>query len=260
MPNRILYASLLDSEKVNQLSPDAFELYIRLLLVADDFGRYSGSPIKIARTCWPSREDMTSKTVDPLLRKLAKVGLVVQYMANGDPILQLTNWNQRTRANDSKYPPPDDRPQDNDSQMTVTCQSNDGPPLTETETETETYIGDGDVYKHRAASSSPPIVNLPLIDGTDYPVDQEQVDKWQGLYQAVDVPAELRKMIGWLDSNPKNRKTKTGIQRFVTNWLSRQQDSARASPRQQPAKKSNMGNFTQRSYEPEFFDEFIQKV
>ena len=31
-------------------------------------------------------------------------------------------------------------------------------------------------------------------------------------------------MAGWLDANPKRRKTKQGILRFVTSWLAREQD------------------------------------
>ena len=33
-------------------------------------------------------------------------------------------------------------------------------------------------------------------------------------------------MKGWLDDNPKNRKTSSGIRRFINNWLSREQDKA----------------------------------
>jgi hypothetical protein len=73
-------------------------------------------------------------------------------------------------------------------------------------------------------SCSMPVVNLPLNDGTEFGVDQGQVDKWKELYPAVDVLSELRKMIGWLDANPKKRKTRTGITRFANNWLARQQD------------------------------------
>ena len=41
---------------------------------------------------------------------------------------------------------------------------------------------------------------------------------------------ELRKMIGWLEANPKKRKTKQGVLRFVTAWLAREQDKGRAAP------------------------------
>lgn len=44
------------------------------------------------------------------------------------------------------------------------------------------------------------------------------------MYPAVDIIQELRKMVGWLDSNPTKRKTKRGISRFINNWLASAQD------------------------------------
>ena len=35
---------------------------------------------------------------------------------------------------------------------------------------------------------------------------------------------ELRKMKGWLTANPKRRKTKSGIKRFINGWLAKEQD------------------------------------
>ena len=65
---------------------------------------------------------------------------------------------------------------------------------------------------------------LPLNDGSDYVVTLKQLSEWQELYPAVDVEQQLRQMKGWLDANPKKRKTKAGIARFRTSWLAREQD------------------------------------
>lgn len=74
-------------------------------------------------------------------------------------------------------------------------------------------------------------VFLPLIDGTNYGVKEDDVQKWSVAYPAVDVMQELHKMIAWLDANPKNRKTAKGIKRFIIGWLGRTQDKA---PKQKP--------------------------
>ena len=63
-----------------------------------------------------------------------------------------------------------------------------------------------------------------LNDGSTYEPNLQDVDKWTALYPAVDVEQELRAMAGWLDANPKKRKTKNGIKRFINSWLSRAQD------------------------------------
>lgn len=86
--------------------------------------------------------------------------------------------------------------------------------------------------------------NLILIDGNYHPVMPDEVEKYRELYPAVDTDKEFRKMIGWLDANPKNRKTSRGIQKFINGWLSRAQDSARPAAAQK--KPNQFHNFEQR--------------
>lgn len=71
------------------------------------------------------------------------------------------------------------------------------------------------------------VCTLPLNDGTDHNVFEPDVQTWIPLYPAVDVRQELRSLKGWLLGNPKLRKTKTGIARFINSWLSRAQNEAK---------------------------------
>ena len=114
MPNRILYPALLKSRKYNAVNEAARDLYVRLILLADDFGRFDGDPVAVARAAYPIDESMTSKKVEPLMKTLSAAELIVLYRVGQETYMQLTNWRQRTRATDSKYPPPGE------------CQSNDG--------------------------------------------------------------------------------------------------------------------------------------
>ncbi len=68
------------------------------------------------------------------------------------------------------------------------------------------------------------VLALPLNDKSQYPIQQKDLENWSQLYPAVDVLQELRKMCGWLDSNPRRRKTKRGIGNFITTWLAKEQD------------------------------------
>jgi hypothetical protein len=92
-------------------------------------------------------------------------------------------------------------------------------------------------------SNEPPVITLPLNKG-EYPVTQSQAAEWIELYPAVDIYQELRNMRGWLNANPKKRKTRTGTPRFINAWLSREQDkgpsphSPRASPQHQSKQQS----------------------
>ena len=72
--------------------------------------------------------------------------------------------------------------------------------------------------------SPTPEIELPLNSGDSYPVFKDQVEEWTRLYPAVDVMQQLRNMKGWLYANPARRKTKSGIARFITGWLAREQD------------------------------------
>lgn len=65
---------------------------------------------------------------------------------------------------------------------------------------------------------------MTLNDGSMWEPTAEQIQKWKGLYQAVDVDQELNAMVGWIDANPTRRKTKRGIATFCNNWLKRAQD------------------------------------
>lgn len=71
---------------------------------------------------------------------------------------------------------------------------------------------------------SPPVARVPLVNGSDHVVTQNRVGYYRSLYPAVDVIQEFRKMIGWCNANPTQRKTARGIERFINSWLSRAQD------------------------------------
>lgn len=70
---------------------------------------------------------------------------------------------------------------------------------------------------------------IPLIDGGDHAVSLADVAEWEQAYPKVDVPGELRKARAWCVANPKQRKTRTGVRKFLNGWLSR------AADRTQPA-------------------------
>lgn len=84
---------------------------------------------------------------------------------------------------------------------------------------------------HEELELSPVFIELPLNTGELWQVREALVEEWQGLYQAVDVRQELRKMRGWCDAKKSNRKTRLGVKTFANNWLARQQDRGGIAPR-----------------------------
>ena len=120
--------------------------------------------------------------------------------------------------------------------------------------------GNEDVFLGGAeAPPRKPEIELPLNDKSTFPVMRGDVEKWSRLYPAVDVLQELRKMAGWLDANPTRRKTRTGVARFITGWLAREQDRGgvaaksarnRASPSDIDERRYAPGELEQKIYDP----------
>jgi hypothetical protein len=129
VPNRILREGIIDSRAVASLSIGAELFYRCLMSIVDDFGRYEADPDLLRVKCFPRRlaeidGQMTVTWLAEVSQVLTDDGhpLVTVYQStNGKKYLQINNFKQRIRAEHSKCPSPD-------GQMTVKCQSNDGPP------------------------------------------------------------------------------------------------------------------------------------
>jgi len=66
---------------------------------------------------------------------------------------------------------------------------------------------------------------LPVVGAkNEIGIREPDVAAWSKAFPGVDVAAELRKMVAWLDANPRRRKTVNGIRRFIVSWLSREQN------------------------------------
>lgn len=234
MPNRIIREGITTSEPLATTSFQAECLFYRLIVVADDFGAFDGRPVIVRAKCLPLR-DSTIADVEGWLRELAEHSLIVQYESEGKPYLAIPKFKQRTRAASSKYPLPLNW-QTVGGHSTVNGQSS------------AHGDGDGDVFDNGdgsgGAASPPPAICLTLNTGAEHPITADQVREFTDLYPAVDVMAELRKMRGWLIANPANRKTVSGILRFVTRWLGKEQDkgakgdSASSRPQTQTPKQA----------------------
>ncbi len=108
---------------------------------------------------------------------------------------------------------------------------------TDTDTDTEEKI------KPSCAEQAPaPAVEItfPLVGEGEYHVTTSQSAEWGRLFPAVDVRQELREMRAWLQANPKRRKKESGIPRFVTSWLTKEQEKAPPPKPARPAWMENM--------------------
>lgn len=236
MPNRIIKESIHESERLSKLSDFEFRLWVNLIVYVDDYGRGDARPAIIKGNCFPLRERLTNSDIKAALQKLADTGCVALYNVDGRPYLYFPRWesHQRVQTKKSKYPaPPESTVIHGDSRL-VTVSHGESPPESnpnpnpiriQSESEIEPYgsCAEPENLPH-ALDGEPVEISLPLADGSEHEVTEREVLEWEQLYPAVDIRQELRSMLGWLLADPKRKKTKRGINRFINGWLSRRQD------------------------------------
>lgn len=111
MPNRVIKESIKRSPQIDSLTWFEEVVFYRLIVTADDYGCIDGRPVLIKNELFPTRENVTRKSVEDAITKLVAVGLLFQYEFEGRPYLAFPTWekHQRIRNKHRKYPaPPDD--------------------------------------------------------------------------------------------------------------------------------------------------------
>lgn len=199
-------------------------LYIALWCEADREGRLSWKPKTFKHRYFPA----DAVKIEALCGELVNAGLVVLY---GDSCAFIPSFGDHQHLNPresaSKLPDPATCAiPDADASGTRQARVSDAQGGRE---------GKGKERKGREGDMSggdaPPdllddtaVITLPLNDGSEYEILSSVVAELAPLYPAVDVDQQLRNMRGWLLGNPSNRKTRTGVMRFVSAWLSKAQD------------------------------------
>jgi len=148
MPNRIL-RDWTDSDKFDGISPEAERLFVRILMKADDYGRFHAESRRVRSACFPLLTTLRPTDIDGWLQELAERRLILRYRVDDRDLLAIPRFRQRLKRSVPKFPPPDGKPRDwmEDSEVfpDVPGTSRNFPLETEahseTETETETEAG-----------------------------------------------------------------------------------------------------------------------
>lgn len=197
MPQRFLKPGITNSDAWNACSFPAQSLYIRLLTLVDDFGRYDGRLPILHCHCFALRSDVTPQETAGMRDELHNAGLITVYEVDGKDYIQFAKWTERTRSDKSKYPDP---PQDS-----AGFRREKTPP-------SSPFI------VHR--SSSPPLAK-PKPSAKPAKPAQSDSEWLAGLvsdpaYEGIPIQAEHGKMIRWCEVNKKQPTRR----RFI-NWLNR---------------------------------------
>lgn len=245
MPNRILKESICTSDNIDQLSAFQETFFYRLIVNCDDYGRMDARAKILSSRLFPLK-DIRAAQIEDALRALTSAELVILYTVHGKPFLQMKTWNlhQRMRDSKAKYPGIEEADAESCSELPQVAASCRELPLESNpiqyESESESNVC--------TASSAAQVASLTLLDGSSFAITEDDAQADQKAYPAVDVMSEYQKMARWLEANPKNRKTKSGIKRFVNSWLSRAQNSARAGSSFSKTKTVSAQHYEQRPY------------
>ena len=109
MPNRIIKESICTSEEINQLTAFQETMFYRLIVNCDDYGRMDARVKILASKLFPLRRDIRESQIEDALRALTSAELVITYVVDGKPFLQMKTWDkhQTIRAKYPKYPGPE---------------------------------------------------------------------------------------------------------------------------------------------------------
>lgn len=273
MPNRLLKESYLTSESIAKLSFPERDLFIRIILICDDYGRTDARiPVLLARMYALDDQEYIKKHIKSWLATLEAQGKIRFYYADGYRYLYMPNWEkfQQVRSKQSKCPAPEDYVAPSDITCNqpisddITCTRNPTPTPT-LNTNPTPKTNPTPMAPLTAPREEPPIADapaqqapategisivFPLKDGSEWTIRPDQIHRMIETYPNLDVHAELMHMRMWCENNPAQRKTKAGINRFINGWLSRSEAQrlereAKAAP---PQRQTKQQQYTQRDY------------
>jgi len=113
VPARVVRGELNSSESLSRVSLGAELLFVKLLLIADDYGRADGRLRTIRTSCFPMRDQVGEEQIEQWLDELAVAdpqgtSPVLRYEVEGRPYLALTGWEKHRgggrRGSKSRYP------------------------------------------------------------------------------------------------------------------------------------------------------------
>jgi len=114
MPQRFLRPGLTNSAIWNGVGFPAQSLFVRLLTLVDDYGRYDGRASVIWAHSFAVWNELHPETcINPqevagMLQEIAGIGLVTLYTAENKQVLQINQWNERIREGTKEKWPKND--------------------------------------------------------------------------------------------------------------------------------------------------------
>jgi hypothetical protein len=246
-----------DSLRFDGISVEAERLFVRLIMKADDYGRFHADPRLIKASCFPLCDDLRIAAISGWLDELHSRGLILRYKAQGRAYLAVTNYGQRLKCSRAKFPPMEGKAADwlpdhadfpelpGTSGNKLPGTSRNFPELParreEKRREVEDEVEEEGTERNAPDGASPDPLPVAISwtpeSGFSNITDADRA-AWAEAYPAVDIRRATAAAGEWLRSNPAKRKK--NHRRFLTGWLSREQERG-GDIRSNPARGSHAG-------------------
>ena len=203
------------------------KLFIYLLITAQAFdGVSNGIEVKRGELVTGRKKlarllDMSEMQIRRYLDKLQKSGEITIKTTNKYSVITIVKYSDYQGATEKSN-------QQNNQQITNKQPTNNHYKR-KIESNKEKNINNTNVLLALSSEENRAVAKIPLnINNTYHYVFPEDIEHYKELYPAVDIEQEIRSMVGWCEANPNNRKTKSGVKRFIANWLNKSQNRTRA--------------------------------
>lgn len=273
MAERRMFAkSIIDSDMFLDMPLSTQALYFHLSMRADDEG-FINNPKRIMRTVGCNEDDMRLLITKQYIIPFDSGIVVIKHW-------RIHNYIQSDRKKNTNFVDEMEQLQVEknktyslkDTAHTPPCIQSSEPLDTECiqngyKMDTQDSIGkyrlDKDSIYNTSYSAEPesstamkkPFITFPCIKGETFDVTDEYLEQLKGYYPGLDVEQQIRNMRSWIDGNPNSRKTASGMKRFITNWLNREQNRASPARTQQETERGH--GFKERDYD---WDEIRRKL
>ena len=101
MPNRILKESICTSDTLDKLNSFQENVFYRLIVNCDDFGRMDARPRILAAKLYPLK-DIRAEQIEKALQALSSAELVILYEVDGKPFMHFKKKNKTEESENTE--------------------------------------------------------------------------------------------------------------------------------------------------------------
>lgn len=234
---RTIKPELPQSESMGRVSREARLLFIQLFTLADDEGRARAASRLLASLLYPYDRD-AGDLIDGWLGELERERSVRLYEVDGNRYLQIEKWlthQKIDKPTKSRLPAPPAansrtvaKPREVSSGDLVPSILDLGEDLGARTKKDSSAVPKKMGTAQAVIPAEPFVVMIPTnrfeTIQEEVGFSQAKLDQWATTYPGVDVAATMRVIRQWSIDNKSDRKTVTGMNRFINSWLAREQN------------------------------------